>query len=346
MKRVKYGSSNRKIKLKVKYSKLKTNKVKRKKKLNLNYILFLIIAIITICFCIRKILKFKFIKKEKEKDHYFFCLCAMGRMENRYARELVSYYLSIGTEKIVIADNNKPNTERISDVLQDYISNKTVDILDIIGQVYDYAQYDQIMYQKYSNRCDWLGFFDFDEYLVMHDDTGKNLTVQEYITNERFNKCEAVQFNWLVTGDNDLVYYDNRPSIERFTKPNYNNRVNVYVKVLARGGLNKTIFQNYSSCHMPKKDVITCNSLGKVLNNHGDRVDPPELKYAYLFHFVTRTAEEYYMKSARGFSGNKTFDYAERVRTFFRNNKFTEEKLKVFEKLFNRTFPNFRPPVQ
>ena len=54
----------------------------------------------------------------------------MGKMENRYIRELISYYMSIGVDKFVIADNNLPNTEKISDVVKDYIENKIADIID------------------------------------------------------------------------------------------------------------------------------------------------------------------------------------------------------------------------
>ena len=57
----------------------------------------------------------------------------MGKKENLYSRQLISYYLNLGAEKFVFGDNNDPNTEKLSDVLQDYISNGTVDIIDIIG---------------------------------------------------------------------------------------------------------------------------------------------------------------------------------------------------------------------
>ena len=173
----------------------------------------------------------------------------MGKMENRYTRELIDYYRSIGVEKFVIADNNLPGTEKFIDVVQDYIKDKTVEVIDIIGKSYDYSEYYEIMYEKYKDKCDWLAFFDFDEYLVMHNNEGKNLTIQEYITNKRFGKCEAIQFNWVIIGDNDLVYYDNRTSIERFTKPNFNYGANKFVKVLARGGLDKAMFKAYQSCH-------------------------------------------------------------------------------------------------
>ena len=332
---------------------------KGKYKLFKNFLLYLIISVIIIITIYRIFKSTVFLKKQEkdqqiqqekqiknkvfevEKEHFFCCFCVMGKMENRYTRELITYYSSIGVEKFVIADNNLPSTEKFTDVVQDYINNKTVEVIDIRGKPYDHSEYFEIMYEKNSNRCDWLAFFDFDEYLVMHNHEGKNLTLQEYITNDRFGKCEAIQFNWVMTGDNDLVYYDNRPSIERFTKPNFEHNANRFVKVLARGGLNKAIFKAYESCHKPLKNITTCNSSGKIIENHSDVIIPPEVTNAYLLHFSTRTAEEYVTKVKRGHPGNIYLQYEERVELFFNLNKFTDEKLKVFEKYFNQTFKKY-----
>jgi hypothetical protein len=53
------------------------------------------------------------------KFEYFFCFCGIGKKENLYSRQLISYYLNLGVEKFVFGDNNDPNTEKLSDVLQD-----------------------------------------------------------------------------------------------------------------------------------------------------------------------------------------------------------------------------------
>ena len=96
-------------------------KIKNKKQ-------FLKFKLIFISILIILLLIFQIIKHAKKNEKYFCCFCAMGKMENRYSRELISYYMSIGVDKFVIADNNLPNTEKFSDILQDYIKNGTVDI--------------------------------------------------------------------------------------------------------------------------------------------------------------------------------------------------------------------------
>ena len=185
----------------------------------------------------------------------------------------------------------------------------------------------------------WLvTFFDFDEYLVVYSDQEEKIKLKEFLSNSKFDKCEAIFFNWLIYTDNDLVYYDNRPSIERFTKANYDSPYNRLVKTMIRGNLNKTTFIPYKSCHKPNQEIKMCTPKGQIDDHNPDSLIPPLFKYGYLMHFSTRTAEEYVTKVKRGNAGNRHESYEERVYSFFLNNKVTEEKLKIFEKQFNQTF--------
>lgn len=277
----------------------------------------------------------------KNDFEYYCCFCAMGKSENLYSRELISYYMSIGVEKFVFIDNNLPNTEKLSDVLQDYISNGTVDILEFFGSDIGQAELCGIMYNKYKEKCEWLTFFDFDEYLVMHFQKDKNISIKEYLSNPIFDKCEAIEVNWLMYGDNDLIHYDSRPSIERFTKPDYNNPVNRFAKSIIRGNLKKQAFIPGRSHHQPNREVKACDSMGKEPEYYPDCIIPPQYEYAYLMHFNTRTAEEYSNKIMRGYPGNHFENVEDRVDLFFQHNNFSVEKLKVFEKKFNRTFPRY-----
>ena len=245
-------------------------------------------------------------------------------------------------DKFVIADNNLPNTEKISDIVKDYIENNIVDVIDIIGKSYDYSEFYEIMYEQYKDKCEWLLFFDFDEYLRMHSEDGKIIGIKEYLSNKIFDKCEAIVFNWLMYDDNNLVYYDNRPTIERFPNPLYRHGANGYVKTMVRGKLNKTIFTAFKSCHCPNKEVTTCDSIGKIHYNLKDSINPPLFKYAYLMHFNTRTAEEFVIKAKRGYAGNRYPKFNDRVKSFFNKNNFTEEKLAFFERSFNQSFDDIR----
>ena len=52
----------------------------------------------------------------------------MGKLSNKYVRELIKYYMSVGMEKFYLDDDNSPGTERLSDVLKDYIHKGIVNV--------------------------------------------------------------------------------------------------------------------------------------------------------------------------------------------------------------------------
>jgi hypothetical protein len=245
-------------KKKFKYHNFFKKKKLFKKLMGLNFIKLLFICILNIIFfylsinrpnsiLLRQQKKELFNQKSTINDNnnnkinfeYFFCFCGMGKKENLYSRQLISYYLNLGVDKFVFGDNNDPNTEKLSDVLQDYINNGTVDIIDILESSIGQSEFYGILYEKYKRRCEWLSFFDFDEYLVMYFEEGKNLTLKEFLPNKIFDKCEAIIFNWVLYNDNDLVYYDNRTLLERFTKPSFEDPANIFVKYIFRGNLDR-----------------------------------------------------------------------------------------------------------
>ena len=232
--------------------------------------------------------------------------------------------------------------------MQDYISNGIVDIIEIFGSDTNQTEFGKSVYEKYKTRCEWFLFFDFDEYLEIFFNKNETLTLKQFLSNQKFSKCESILFNWLYYTDNELIFYDNRPLLERFTTPNYEDSLmNQFVKCVVRGNLDKIVFYPNASHHVPSKNLTICDSKGDLVNS--GRYDlfairPPIFDYGYLKHFNTKTAEEYSAKIKRGYIGNIKFDINERVNFFFNHNKFTEEKLKVFENSFNMSFkkPNIR----
>ena len=60
-------------------------------------------------------------------------------------------------------------------------------------------------------------------------------------------------------------------------------------------------------------------------------------------HYKTKTAEEFVTKIIKGVNGNdyKSFPLDKRIDQFFKHNKLTEEKLKLFERVFNKTFDKY-----
>ena len=275
-------------------------------------------------------------KQIKDELKYFACLCTIGKMENLYARFLIEYYKSIGFEKFIFIDNNQNNSQVLSDVLQDYINNGTVDIINHIGEKFGGPLFNEEMYQKYNNRCEWLGFFDFDEYLIMFSDEGKNITIKEYLTNPRYDNCEGIEINWVIYHDNDNPHYENKSLNERFTKPDFHSYGNRFVKSIVRGNLSKPAFTK-KSLHQPNRDLKLCDSNGEPAKYYPDCILPPKYKYAYLMHYSMKSPEEYIEKMRRNFPAKK-LNYENLVEHYFSFNNFTIEKLKSFEKKLNMTF--------
>ena len=273
------------------------------------FFLFLIII-----FFLRIFLKYNQIyhpainQKDYKNNNYFGCFCAKARGENIYAVELISYYSKLGVEKFIFGDNNINGTEKLADVLQNYVNQGIVDIYEIFGSDIGQAEFNQNMYEKYKTKCKWFLFFDFDEYLYMHFQPNVSLTLQEFLPNKMFDKCEAILFNWLMYTDNDLIYYDNRTILERFPIPNYEARANSIVKCIVKGGLNKTIFYPKRSNHVPDRNLMICDSAGKILKRYNRfSITPPVYKYAVLKHFSDKTAEEYINKTRRGANRNRPY---------------------------------------
>ena len=283
--------------------------------------------------------KKNYFKNNNTNNNYFACFVGMGRQENKYIREIIDYYSKLGVEKFILADNNLENTEKFSDVIQDHIDNGLVDIKEIFGSDMGQSELYKDTYEKYRNQCKWFLLFDLDEFLEVHFEKDKSLTLKEFLTNVIFNKCEAILFNWVIYGDNELIHYDNRSVVERFTEAYFEDRDNHFVKSILRGGLNKTVFVPKKSNHVPERGVTICDSKGDIRESYNAyNINPPIFDYGYLKHFTTKTAEEYCEKIIRGQPRNMGYDPAERVQCFFLHNRFSEEKLKVFENKFNRTF--------
>ena len=88
-------------------------------------------------------------------------LCAIGRMENRYAKEFVYHYKALGFDRIFIYDNNFGNEEHFEQ-------------LDDIVEIVDWRDKENAQliayedcYARHGNEYDWMAFFDFDEFLIL-----------------------------------------------------------------------------------------------------------------------------------------------------------------------------------
>ena len=279
-----------------------------------------------------------FIKINRNKS-LKVCLCTIGKKENVYASEFVDHYKKIGYDKIFIYDNNDIEDEKFEDVLYQQISGNFVKIIDYRGYrgKRQSPQSDAYIdcYEKNKNNYDWLSFFDFDEFLELN----KNKNIKEYLNNKQFKKCANIKINWLEFSDNDLIYYKNVSLQNRFTKPLYQDKGNIFIKSTVRGHLKFNYWRSMSNPHSSSNYLTACNSQGNIIDPTSFYNTPPSHEYSYLKHYSTKTIEEYCIKIKKGRADLSVKLDNETLKNYFNNffdrNKNTKEKIDYFKKAFN-----------
>ena len=246
-------------------------------------------------------------------------VCAIGRLENRYAVEWVEHYNALGVDKIFIYDNNRvEDGELFADVLQPYIEAGFVEVVYFEGLQKD--AYEKC-YRDHSGEYDWIGFFDFDELVCIED--GRN--IHDFLDDY---EADVVSLNWMTMTDSGLTHYDERPMAERFTQGTGEDfEINRHVKSFVRSGINGISFNDP---HIPNAPVLQCEN---VLHERIEQipVQPKAIhKVAYIKHYNTKTAEEWATLKMRRLSpcGDKYNREmkAKNVDYFFGINKRTPEK--------------------
>ena len=274
---------------------------------------------------------------------YFSCIANTAKFENRYAREFIEHYLSIGVEKFYLMDDNLINGEKLIDVLQDYVNKNIVEIIDNRGKKVSITEFYEYILKYVRYKCKWLLYYDFDEHLEFVDG---NMTIKNYLSNHVFDKCDVVKIHWLMYYDNDLVRYDNRSLKERFKNSTLKTFENNFHKSIVR--VRK--YQDYmwtenTGPHQPNESLVNmCDSKGKLANVPHGILGHPYYKYCYLKHYSMKTAEEYALKLVRGELKETKYTLKElndKLERFFKYNKFSKEKLLFFEKKLNMTFPQY-----
>ena len=259
-------------------------------------------------------------------------LCIICKTENLYIKEFVDYYKNIGYNHIFIYDNNDKDGERLEDVIQKDIDEGFVSIIDFRGDKDRpiFTAY-RDCYSKNSNTYDWLSFFDIDEFLELKPE---GIKIQEFLNNERYKDCQVIKINWLLYSDDDKMYYENKPVIERFKTALYDNHLNQLVKSTIRGHLPTNIWLPPSSPHSPSDENYTyCNPAGQQIEKNSAFNFKYNYTYALIRHYRTKTIEEYINKIKKGKpDGNVDNEYM--ITMFFYTNKRTKEKMDYFrEKL-------------
>ena len=124
-----------------------------------------------------------------------------------------------------------------------------------------------------------------------------------FLVEEKFNKCQSIQLNWVHMSDNNHIFYENKSLHERFPKAGKNikkgryNKI-CYVKTIVRGHLNNiSITQN----HILSENLSACNGFGeKPKLKRLIQSLKPDYEYYYIKHYYGKSIQEFVEKINRG----------------------------------------------
>ena len=281
------------------------------------------------------VILFYFILKNKKKKETKVCLCSIGKNENPYLNEFITHYKKLGYNHIFIYDNNDINGERMDSIVNnsDFIS-----IINYRGyrNKKDNSQY-EAYYDCYNNnnrKYDWLSFFDFDEFLEI---LPEGQTIQKFLENERYKKCQDIKINWLLySSEKEVIYYEKKPLSLRFKKKLLDRGENILIKSTVRGGLVKNYWSRWENSHTSIDTFKSCSSSGRKVSGKTAFINPPDYKFAFIKHYQTKSFEEYCLRLKRGWpdSTNKTMY----ITNLLNDNKNSKKKLRIIQRILNITF--------
>lgn len=255
-------------------------------------------------------------------------LCCIGKNEKLYIADYVKHYKSIGFTNVIFHDNNNVGDDSQKEALKPYIDEGFVIYKDCRGmKSYQIRCYEKC-YSDYHNDYDYMCFYDCDEYLVM-DDKFKNISDLLDI----YGDANAIYFNWRMMDDNDLLRYERKPVIERFTR-GVDNADNKHIKAMLKCTLVPPI--RFANPH----NIRRCGSEVKCVYSDGSRGissspfhTPPSYANAYIKHFYSLTAQEFAMRRLNRGNADSGIKHTKEdiANQFFHINKKTEEKQKMID---------------
>lgn len=275
--------------------------------------------------------------------------CTITRLGNKYLREYIEYYKSIGVDKMYFYDNNRPNEEKVADEIGDYAENGFVEIIDWgnkTGKVQELAYQD--CYDKYGKEFDWIGMIDDDEYVTIK--SGESL--KNFLSKEIFFNKNGVCFPMLNYCDSDIIINESNKRLNVYTQLAFLDNIWTasFYKTFVRGNLNVRYLELRDEnnnvifgccCHVPIVDGIIGNNFvdcdGNLLvEDKANGLDITFNQYAvsnaFLKHIPTGCIDDFIkMKRRRGWPDtgsnmNNKFNYD----YFCQYNKSTEEKLHYY----------------
>ena len=158
--------------------------------------------------------------------------------------------------------------------------------------------------------------------------------IKDFLNQNKFNKCQRIQLNWLFHTDNNQLYYENRTLADRFPETDKRWKGKKIggaegIKSIMRGNLDFKIH----NVHVLNKSLISCDGFGNIKKVHGIITDESDHYYNYIDHYWSKSTEEFVNKLIRGSVALGTSDslYMRRINMYFQLCDMTLEKINYIE---------------
>ena len=273
------------------------------------------------------------------------CIVAIAKNEELYLKDWIDYHKNLGFNHIFIIDNNDENINTQFEICK----NLNVKIFDMRGRetVRNYGNQQGVYAAIYDFIKDnfpdikWICYIDIDEYLNLD---GK--FINEFLEQEKFNDVDLIHFNWKCYGDNNYVYYEPRPVIERFTEPlpfdaMYENiyipdniYLNMHVKSILKVSNKIPFFSSVHTVEFKEEDHAKCVDVNGDISDYRLSWQPICYRGGHIKHFITKSTEEFckrrLMDNPR-IDGDLKRDKNIEINNYFSVNVKTYSKIKLIE---------------
>lgn len=282
-----------------------------------------------------KIKNVKMSKKKIEKSNNV-ALCVIAKQEEKYLKEYVEHYKSIGFNNILFYDNNELDDNKQYDVLKPYIDEGFVIYHDYRGKYGKKIQKEtyQNCVNTYKDEYKWIAFFDADEFLELIE----HKNIQEFLnSNKNFENFKGIAINWETYNDNKLIYYEDKPLKERFKRSIKKKKEQIKI-ILNTNKYDPKI--KITTVHRINCGKDICNVLGNNVIVYNKVFIDAIYECAKIRHYKYKTIEEFIKKIKRGDINHRSaFDVQNKeervngiIKMFFEENEITYEKIKLIVK--------------
>ena len=275
---------------------------------------------------IREILSY-YVFPEPKNFKYDLAVTAIIKNEGRYIDEWIKYHLLVGVQHFYLYNNE--SEDNICEVLEPYIKNGVVDLIDFPGRLKQLPSYHDAI-KNFRNECRYMAIIDADEFIRPIDHNKNILQVIDEIMQQVKNSkhVAGIYVTWLMFGSSGYVQ---RPIsggvLSNFLYRNPDKINELIGKVIINP---RRVFM-FGNPHFPlffNKIFCIIDESGRKQNDHYVYKIPQKI---CINHYYTKSREEYQEKISRG----KADLPDKRVMSEFydsesKNNKFYDDSMLYF----------------